>query len=198
MYHLPSTLALSVLLLASACSSSTPGAATNPATTGNGDGASGHEAGAGSGASSGGVTSGGGGASGSAGASWSAAASGSGGAPTGNSGNASDAGGTSGASGIDAAVDGAAISPWPAVNDYSARGPLMTQRDTNTGPGAAYDIFRPATLGPTPRKNPIISWANGTLFGVDQYQKLLDHWASHGFVVIAAHSQSTAGGGAPP
>jgi hypothetical protein len=81
------------------------------------------------------------------------------------------------------------------VNDYGARGPLMTQRDTNTGPGSAYDIFRPTTLGPNPRKNPIISWANGTLFGVDQYQMLLDHWASHGFVVIAAHSQSTAGGG---
>src|SRR5215510_4250391 len=26
------------------------------------------------------------------------------------------------------------------------------------------------------------------------YQTLLRHWASHGFVVIAAHSQSTAGG----
>jgi hypothetical protein len=71
----------------------------------------------------------------------------------------------------------------------------MVQRDNNTGPGAAYDIFRPAMLGPSPRKHPIVSWANGTLFGIDMYQTLLRHWASHGFVVIAAHSQSTAGGG---
>jgi hypothetical protein len=83
---------------------------------------------------------------------------------------------------------------WPAVGDYGAHGPLATVRDTNTGPGGAYDIFRPAALGPSPRKNPIVSWANGTLFGVSSYQMLLDHWASHGFVVIAAHSQSTAGG----
>jgi len=142
-----------------------------------------------------GGASGGGGATGSAGASTTGGVSASGGPTAGGSGNASDAGGTSGTSGPDAAVDGATMSAWPAVNDYGARGPLMTQRDVNTGPGGAYDIFRPATLGPTPRKNPIISWANGTLFGINQYQMLLDHWASHGFVVIAAHSQSTAGGG---
>jgi len=29
---------------------------------------------------------------------------------------------------------------------------------------------------------------------VNDYQRLLDHWASYGFVVIAAHSNSTAGG----
>jgi len=91
-------------------------------------------------------------------------------------------------------TDGGASGGWPSVDDYGAHGPLATQRDNNTGPGAAYDIFRPVALGPAPRKHPIVSWANGTLFGVDGYQKLLDHWASHGFVVIAAHSQSTAGG----
>jgi len=83
---------------------------------------------------------------------------------------------------------------WPPVTDYAAPGPFTVQRDSDTGPGAAYDIFRPATLGPSPRKNPIVSWANGTLFGIDMYQTLLRHWASYGFVVIAAHSQSTAGG----
>ena len=108
-------------------------------------------------------------------------------------GNTNDAGG-SGAAGPDASIDGTAMGAWPAVNDYGARGPLATMHDANTGPGGVYDIFRPTTLGPIPRKNPIISWANGTLFGISSYQMLLDHWASHGFVVIAAHSQSTAGG----
>jgi hypothetical protein len=65
----------------------------------------------------------------------------------------------------------------------------------NTGPAGAYDVFRPATLGAEQRRHPIISWANGTLFSIADYQKLLEHWASHGFVVIAAHTNTTAGGG---
>src|SRR5439155_25782113 len=80
-----------------------------------------------------------------------------------------------------------------AVADFGAHGPLPTVREKNTGPGGAYDLFRPTTLGP--RRHPIISWANGTLFGIDDYQKLLDHWASHGFIVIAGHTSTTAGGG---
>jgi Chlorophyllase enzyme len=85
--------------------------------------------------------------------------------------------------------------PWPAVADYGAKGPFPITRDVNTGPGGAYDVFRPATLGAGGRRHPIISWANGTLFGIADYQKLLEHWASHGFVVIAGHTNTTAGGG---
>jgi hypothetical protein len=93
---------------------------------------------------------------------------------------------------VDLALE--ATPAWPAVTDYGARGPLAIARDRDTGPGGAYDVFRPATFDPT-RKHPIISWANGTLFGLTDYQKLLEHWASHGFVVIAGHTNSTAGGG---
>jgi len=196
---------LGVTILVTACSSSGP-SSTSAATTGTVDLASAHDGGAGSGATgssatAGGVTSGGsagasggGSSSGIASASGSAGPSGRGGATAGNSGDTTDAGNASDASGLNSPVDGAAMGPWPPVNDYGARGPLTTQRDINTGPGGAYDIFRPTTLGPSPRKNPIISWANGTLFGINNYQMLLDHWASHGFVVIAAHSQNTAGG----
>jgi hypothetical protein len=84
---------------------------------------------------------------------------------------------------------------WPAVADYGARGPFTVMRQMNTGPGAAYDVFHPSPLGADTRRHPIIRWANGTLFGLADYQKLLEHWASHGFVVIAAHTNSTAGGG---
>jgi hypothetical protein len=84
---------------------------------------------------------------------------------------------------------------WPAIADYGARGPFEITRETDTGPGGAYDIFRPAQLGAENRKHPIISWANGTLFGIKDYQPLLEHWASHGFVVIAGHTNTTAGGG---
>jgi hypothetical protein len=91
----------------------------------------------------------------------------------------------------------AAVEPggsWPAVADYGARGPFAVMRESNVGPGAAYDVFRPSPLGADKRKHPIISWANGTLFDIPDYQKLLEHWASHGFVVIAGHTNSTAGG----
>jgi hypothetical protein len=84
---------------------------------------------------------------------------------------------------------------WPVVTDYGATGPFPITRDVNTGPGGAYDVFRPSMLGAMNRRHPIVSWANGTLFTLNDYAKLLQHWASHGFVVIAAHSMSTAGGG---
>jgi hypothetical protein len=86
-------------------------------------------------------------------------------------------------------------STWPAVTDYGATGPFPITRDMNTGPGGAYDVFRPSTLGAQGRRHPIVSWANGTLFSLTDYQKLLEHWASHGLVVIAGHTMTTAGGG---
>jgi hypothetical protein len=102
----------------------------------------------------------------------------------------------------DGPVDSAAIldaggdaSAWPAVVDYGAPGPFTVARDVNTGPGGAYDVFRPSMLGAGGRRQPIVSWANGTLFSLADYQKLLEHWASHGLVVIAGHTNSTAGGG---
>jgi dienelactone hydrolase len=83
---------------------------------------------------------------------------------------------------------------WPSVTDFAAPGPFAVQRETNVGPNAAYDIVRPMQLGAEGRKHPIISWNNGTLYQIDRYQALLDHWASHGFVVMGAHTNSTRGG----
>ena len=97
------------------------------------------------------------------------------------------------AGGGDGASTGAAA--WPAVTDYSASGPFTPTRQDNTGPGGVYDVFLPTVLGAEHRKHPIISWANGTLYSVDNYQPLLQHWASHGFVVIAGQTNTTAGGG---
>jgi hypothetical protein len=94
----------------------------------------------------------------------------------------------------DSSLPDAAPAGWPAVTDYGARGPYAVTRDKDTGPGGAYDVFRPATFD-SQRKHPVISWANGTLFGITDYQKLLEHWASHGFLVIAGHTNTTAGGG---
>jgi hypothetical protein len=95
------------------------------------------------------------------------------------------------ARGGDAAPTGSA---WPSVTDFAARGPFAIHRETNVGPDAAYDIVRPMRLGEEGRKHPIVSWNNGTVYQIDRYQDLLDHWASHGFVVMGAHTNSTAGG----
>ena len=83
---------------------------------------------------------------------------------------------------------------WPSVTDFAAPGPFAIQREANVGPNAAYDIVRPMQLGEEGRKHPIISWNNGTLYQIDRYQDLLDHWASHGFVVMGGHTNRTAGG----
>jgi hypothetical protein len=52
-------------------------------------------------------------------------------------------------------------------------------RQSNTCPGGAYDVFRPTTLGESGPKHPIISWANGTLFSLDQYRMFLARRALH-------------------
>lgn len=91
-------------------------------------------------------------------------------------------------------ADAQQASAWPSVADFAAAGPFEITHERNVGPDGAYDIVRPAQLGAQGRQHPIISWNNGTLYQIDRYQHLLDHWASHGFVVIGGHTNSTAGG----
>jgi len=172
-------------------------------------------AGAASGGASGGV--GGGGTAGVASGSGGAGGAGAPGGPAaaGSASGAASEGGAGGGSGdggaASGAIDGAsgggpdagdagivsdsAAGGWPAVVDYSAPGPFATTRENDTGPGGVYDILRPTGIGVTVTpKHPIISWANGTLYSVDDYAALLTHWASYGFVVIAAQTNTTAGG----
>ncbi|HET6284108.1 MAG TPA: hypothetical protein VFH73_24335 [Polyangia bacterium] len=183
-------LVLSAALSMVACSSSGSGAHDA-----SGPGASG---GAQSGGASGSAT--GGGAGGTSGASGGAAGTG------GAAGNPTGSGGTVGTGGAPATggsgggvpdagpSDGGPASAWPAVTDFAVKGSFPTQRENNVGPGAAYDVFRPAQLGGQGRKHPIVSWNNGTLYAIDRYQALLEHWASHGFVVMGGHTNTTAGG----
>lgn len=94
------------------------------------------------------------------------------------------------ASGADAQTQ----ATWPSVSDFAARGPFAVHHERNVGPNGGYDVTRPHELGAQGRRHPIISWNNGTLYPIADYQALLDHWASHGFVVIGAHTNSTRGG----
>jgi hypothetical protein len=82
-------------------------------------------------------------------------------------------------------------SGFPAVSDFSRSGSFAT---TNANEGPSCTIYRPRTLGESGRRHPIIIWGNGTGASPSGYGALLDHWASHGFVVAAART-SNAGSG---
>lgn len=104
--------------------------------------------------------------------------------PAGTSSAAADAG---------MAAPPAAI-PFPAVTDFAARGPFDTQREADVGPGGGFTLLRPRELGKGGVKHPIVTWGNGTGANPQGYAGLLDHLASHGFIVIASNSPNVGSG----
>ncbi|SDT97745.1 poly(ethylene terephthalate) hydrolase family protein [Halopseudomonas salegens] len=86
---------------------------------------------------------------------------------------------------------GGGDSGFPAVSSFDRSGPFST---TSGREGPDCTIYRPRTLGENNRRHPIIIWGNGTGASPSGYGSLLDHWASHGFVVAAANT-SDAGSG---
>ncbi|PKM05046.1 MAG: alpha/beta hydrolase [Gammaproteobacteria bacterium HGW-Gammaproteobacteria-6] len=83
------------------------------------------------------------------------------------------------------------VSDFPPVSSFSRSGPFAT---TSGNEGPSCRIYRPRTLGENGRRHPIIIWGNGTGGSPTTYGSLLEHWASHGFVVGAART-SNAGSG---
>jgi len=112
---------------------------------------------------------------------------------------------------------------WPTANPAAA-GPFEVTAEKNVGPLAGYtpdpiygdqqqrfNIYRPKTLATSGYCHPILVWANGhtdnpeqnpPLCVVDsgankwcgQYLPMMNHLASHGFVVIASLSTTTSKG----
>jgi hypothetical protein len=65
--------------------------------------------------------------------------------------------------------------------------------NSSTGPGNAYTVIQPATLGKlngAPFKHPIITWGNGITTTPATYPTWFSLMVSHGFVVIAANSST--------
>jgi pimeloyl-ACP methyl ester carboxylesterase len=56
-----------------------------------------------------------------------------------------------------------------------------------------YTLFRPAKLEEG-RTYPVLTWGNGTCSHPLLFSELIEHVASHGFIVIATNSRQTAGG----
>ena len=145
-----------------------------------------------------------------------------GGQSAGSGGRAGSAGGGTGGSGglVSSCVGGKA---WPTANPAAA-GPFEAAADKGIGPLAGYtpdpiygdqqqrfNIYRPKNLASSGYCHPILVWANGhtdnpepnaPLCVVDsgankwcgQYLPMMNHLASHGFVVIASLSTTTSKG----
>jgi hypothetical protein len=159
---------------------------------------------------SGGATAGLGGGSGSSGN----------GASGGATGGMSGGGGSSAGGGgvVSNCVDG---KPWTTANPAAA-GPFEVAADKNVGPLAGYtpdpiygdqqqrfNIYRPKNLANSGYCHPILVWANGHTDNPEpnpplcvvgngkwcgQYLPMMNHLASHGFVVIASLSTTTSKG----
>jgi hypothetical protein len=90
--------------------------------------------------------------------------------------------------------------PPPPAGDWGTADPAMkgtfaTVTENNTGPDGMFTIFRPMMLT---KKHPLITWGNGTGTTPSAYAFLLNHLASHGFVIIASNSMNVAMGTPPP
>ncbi|MFC9997452.1 hypothetical protein [Nocardia sp. NPDC127526] len=89
--------------------------------------------------------------------------------------------------------------PAPGVETrFSQPGPWAVAAEKGFGccdsTGAAYDVWYPAELGAGGVRHPIITWGDGTDAVPAQYEYLLRHFASWGFVVIATENQQTGSG----
>jgi len=115
-----------------------------------------------------------------------------GGGPTGSGGVGTGTGGATGSGGVVTGTGGSGStgSAFPAVTDFAAPGPFATEQGT----GGDCTIFRPSNLGEGGVAHPIILWGNGTGTSPTTYQAVLEHWASHGFIVAAANTPNAGTG----
>jgi hypothetical protein len=79
----------------------------------------------------------------------------------------------------------------PAAAPFDSPGP---QKVVSAAEGPDCTVFHPSDLSGTP--HPVILWGNGTKSKVPAYTPMLRQWASYGFVVAAANTNS-AGSGKP-
>lgn len=107
-------------------------------------------------------------------------------------GSAAGSGGSAAASGAGAAGSGGSSGPamtttgtLPAIADPAMPGAFTVKRTNNVGPLNSYTTFEPVELGKDGIKHPIFVWGPSAGANPDIYLQLLNHIASHGFVVVA-------------
>ena len=146
--------------------------------------------------------------------------------PGGQAGVAGQAGGGLGGSG-GGSPNGCVGKVWPSADPTKA-GPFQVAADKNVGPLAGvvpdpiygdkqqrFNVYRPSNLAQSGYCHPILIWANGYRDNPEQnppdcvvnsssnqwcgqYSPMLNHLASHGFVVVASLSTATAEGNPLP
>jgi Chlorophyllase enzyme len=89
------------------------------------------------------------------------------------------------------AAPAAAVCPSVGGN-WAGTGPFAV---TTQASGAGHTIYRPAQLGSQGcTTHPVVVWGNGTGAAPSNYDALLRHWASHGFIVAAADTRMSGTG----
>jgi hypothetical protein len=149
-----------------------PGTSSSGGSSGASSGSSGTGAGSSSGAAAGNTSSSGGASTG----------------PVADASSGLDATSPSGDAMPDSSVSTGVLPP---VSDPGAPGPFTPVETDNTGPNGQYTIIAPMELGQGGIENPILVWSPGAGADPAIYQTLLDHIASHGFLVISYNSTST-------
>jgi len=102
--------------------------------------------------------------------------------------------GSDGGADVDTDGGGGNPSDFPPVGSFADPGPYTVVTSYNDGPGSAFALFYPSELGSTGLHHPIVTWGNGTGAIPSYYSGLLEHLASHGFVVVASNSTQTGSG----
>lgn len=100
-----------------------------------------------------------------------------------SSGSRSDAGAPTSDSGA-----GVSTGVLPPIMDPGAAGPFTPVTTSNIGPNSSYTSIQPMELGKNGIKHPILAWSPGAGANPAIYKTLLDHIASHGFVIISYNS----------
>src|SRR5690242_4036358 len=67
---------------------------------------------------------------------------------------------------------------------WSKAGPHEVEVESGVGPDGQLSVYRPADLD-TDAPHPVVVFSVGTAGSPEGYSSLLEHWASHGFVVVA-------------
>jgi dienelactone hydrolase len=87
-----------------------------------------------------------------------------------------------------AGLPAAATELRPVRDQWAEPGPYPVMVEPLDGD---HTVYRPATLD---QRHPVIIWGNGTLADPSNYDGLLRHWASHGFIVAAANTRNSGSG----
>lgn len=85
---------------------------------------------------------------------------------------------------------------FPPVGSFDDPGPFSVTTRYNDGPAGAFALHYPSDVASSGFEHPILTWGNGTFAIPQYYSGLLEHLASHGFVVIASNSTQTGSGAA--